>query len=56
MSEKISCACPSTDRYSCIRARYPQQFICDDATDAPDPEPCECSCHDIYDYDDEDGW
>jgi hypothetical protein len=40
-----SCACPSLDAYSCIRARYPKPFICDDASDDLDPEPCECACH-----------
>ncbi len=53
----MRCACPTIDRYDCIRRRYPAALICDDAGDAfgydPDPEPCECPCHDEWDNDDE---
>lgn len=49
MTEAVTCACPCTDAYHCIRARYPQQFLCDDASDARDL--CECVCHDEWEED-----
>jgi hypothetical protein len=57
IAERVSagnCACRATSAHDCIRLRYPQQFMCDDASDDIDPEPCECACHDEWDADDED--
>ncbi len=51
-----ACSCRQLDRYDCIRARYPRReasYICDDASDEPDREPCECACHDEFDEEDD---
>lgn len=50
------CACRAINAYDCHKARYflTAPFICDDASDDPPVEPCECSCHDMSEdeYDD----